>query len=66
VKRREFVRGLIERGCYLKRHGWQTIRGLSPRNTPITRNGGTTLSRPTYRLLSHHGFDFAHHKFSRV
>jgi hypothetical protein len=25
VKRREFVRGLIEHGCHLKRHGANTI-----------------------------------------
>jgi len=37
VKRREFVRGLVDRGCYLKRHGANHDIYINP------ANGGVAL-----------------------
>jgi len=56
VKRREFVRGLVDRGCYLKRHGANHDIYINPANgrvAPVPRRAEIkdTLARAIRRQL---------------
>jgi len=56
VKRREFVRGLVDRGCYVKRHGANHDIYLNPANgrvAPVPRHAEikNTLARAIRKQL---------------
>ena len=56
MKRREFVRGLIEHGCHLKRHGANHDLYLNPANgrvAPVPRHNEikNTLARAIRKQL---------------
>jgi len=56
VKRREFVRHLVHRGCYLKRHGTNHDIYLNPANgriAPVPRHSEikNTLARAIRKQL---------------
>ena len=55
MKRREFVRGLIEHGCHLKRHGANHDLYLNPANgrvAPVPRHNEITWSASILALAT--------------